>query len=111
MAKAISRDELKGRLERGDKPRLVNVLSADSFESAHVPGSINVPVGEIEQHADHWDKDEPVVVYCASFDCMASVRAAAKLEALGFTNVMEFEGGTSDWIDGGYPVETGKYAA
>ncbi|MCG5516796.1 MULTISPECIES: rhodanese-like domain-containing protein [unclassified Ectothiorhodospira] len=39
-------------------------------------------------------KDRKIVVYCANFDCDASRKAAAKLDNTGFTDVLDYEGGT-----------------
>jgi rhodanese-related sulfurtransferase len=111
VAKTISRDELEARMERGGF-QLVNVLTPDSFERAHIPRSVNVPVNEIEEMAlDLWDPDEDVIVYCSSFDCQASPKAAAILEGLGFTNVFDYEGGIEDWLEGGHPIACGREAA
>jgi hypothetical protein len=38
----ISREELKEKLDRGDKFRLVNALGEWAFEAKRIPGSINV---------------------------------------------------------------------
>jgi rhodanese-related sulfurtransferase len=43
------------------------------------------------------NKNTEVVVYCASFDCNASEKAAKKLTELGYTNVIDFSGGKADW--------------
>ncbi len=53
-------------------------------------------------------KDKEIVVYCASFECRASPAAARKLEELGYTRVLEYEGGLADWRDAGYPLESAK---
>src|SRR5690625_7892017 len=74
----------------------------DSFNKEHIRSSVNVPVDEdnftsrVEQIAG--SKEREVVVYCASFDCDASTRAAEKLQQEGFTQVYDYEGGTKDWF-------------
>ena len=108
--KTITLDALREwRRQRRDF-LLLNVLDARAFEQGHVPGSHNVPVSsadferQVERLAGR--KDRAGVVYCASLTCDASTRAAHQLEAAGFTNVHEFEGGLQAWRGAGEPIET-----
>jgi len=95
-------------LERMNETRkedfiLVNVLPREMFNKEHIRTSVNVPLASgdflktIETVAG--GKDREVVVYCASFDCDASEKAAKKLDAAGFKHVYDYEGGTRDWLD------------
>lgn len=100
----IDRQHLEGMLADEDADfLLINVLSAEEFNRRHLRNSINVPlktprfaelVAEIAGN-----KDRRIVVYCASFDCDASTKAATELEAEGFTDVYDYEGGTQHWFD------------
>lgn len=101
---AINRDELKKMNEAEHRDFvLINVLPREKFNKQHIRTSINVPV----DNDDFVDKVETVaggkqrdiVVYCASFDCDASPKAAKKLEQAGFEKVYDYEGGTSDWFE------------
>ena len=38
----ISREELKEKLDRGDKFKLVNALGEWAFNAKHIPGSLNI---------------------------------------------------------------------
>lgn len=38
----ISREELKQKLDRGDKFKLINALGELAFNAKHIPGSINI---------------------------------------------------------------------
>ncbi|MDP1808669.1 MAG: rhodanese-like domain-containing protein [Actinomycetota bacterium] len=112
MYKTITREELQAKRERGENFRLVNVLPASAFAEAHIPGSENVPLTEIEERAPAlWEPDEEIIVYCRSFDCNASPMAATFLDRLGFINVWDFEGGMEDWIDGGGDIAYERRAA
>lgn len=100
---AISHSDLKIMNEAQHRDFvLVNVLPRETFNEEHIRTSVNVPVDEsnfadrIEQIAGN--KEREVVVYCASFDCDASARAAEQLEAKGFTQVYDYEGGTKEWF-------------
>src|SRR5690625_4309111 len=100
---AISHSALKTMNEPGHRDYvLINVLPQDGLNQDHIRTSVNVPVDEdnftsrVEQIAG--SKEREVVVYCASFDCDASTRAAEKLQQEGFTQVYDYEGGTKDWF-------------
>lgn len=103
----ITRDELQAKRERDDDFVLVNVLSAEQFAEEHIPGSVNIPLDQLEDEApERLATDDDIVVYCASPSCQASPKAAQRLEAMGFENVADYEGGLSDWKDGGLPTES-----
>jgi len=108
--KTISAEELKEKIDAKEDFVLVNVLSKESYEARHVPTSINIPVDEVESRASSElpDKNKEIIVYCASKTCLASPRAAKKLEEMGYTNVTEYEAGIAGWQDAGYEFEEGS---
>lgn len=90
----------------GQQFRLVDVLSAESFEKEHIPGAVSLPLADIDKDtAQSFRKDETIVVYCASFECSASTKAAEKLFALGYRNVLDYKGGLKDYKDAHLPLE------
>jgi rhodanese-related sulfurtransferase len=99
--RTISTDGLQALKTNGEELTLVNTLGAESFEKTKIPGAINVPLdtgdfsARVEEEAG--GKDKPVVVYCASEQCNSSEKAATKLEAAGFTNVLRYPGGAAAW--------------
>jgi rhodanese-related sulfurtransferase len=50
-------------------------------------------------------------VYCASRSCTASPTLAQKLVDIGFTNVVDFEGGIAEWEHAGYRLERARAMA
>ena len=68
MVKTVSRDELKEKIERGDKFRLVETLPPTAYQHAHLPGAINLPPDRVTELAPQLlpDKRAEIVVYCAS---------------------------------------------
>ena len=64
--KTITRGELKAKMDRGDDFVLLEVLSEQSYQRAHLPGAIRF------QNMDRTsellpDKDAEVVAYCSNF--------------------------------------------
>ncbi|MBA3237216.1 MAG: rhodanese-like domain-containing protein [Parachlamydiaceae bacterium] len=50
--------------------------------------------------------DSLVVIYCYSFTCPLTPWLAAKLVKLGYTNIIEYPGGLTEWRDiAKYPVK------
>ena len=68
MAANISRDELKQKIDRGEHFVLVEALTRDKYELAHLPGAINIPIDRVRELAPHMlpDKNAEIIVYCAS---------------------------------------------
>jgi len=103
----ISRDEIKTKLDRGDKFVLVEALPEQYYRKAHLPGAINLPHDQIGELAPRLlpDKSQEIVVYCANTTCQSSTIAAHHLAELGYTNVKRYVEGKQDWLDAGLPVE------
>ena len=75
---------------------VLDVRTAEEFAEKHIPGAINVPNEEIgtAEIPELPDKAQLILVYCRSGN--RSKQAAAKLAALGYTNITEF-GGINSW--------------
>jgi len=94
---------------------VVDTLPEEKYQQQHIPSAHSVPLGEDDDFADRveeiaGDKTTPVVVYCANTECDLSPAAAHKLEAEGFENVYDFEGGIEAWKNAGLETETGAGA-
>ena len=100
----VSREELLQRTRAG----LVTVLDvrpADEFEVGHVPGAVNIPLGELEARLTELDTDQEIVAYCRGPWCVLSFEAVAALRARGF-KVRRLEDGLPEWRAAGLPVES-----
>ena len=58
----IERRELQALTGRG--AQLVEVLPADEYDWAHLPGAINLPLKELDARASQLDRSRAVIVYC-----------------------------------------------
>jgi rhodanese-related sulfurtransferase len=103
----LTAEELKQKLDENEDIILVNVLDAGFFEQKHIPGSISLPVDEIDTKAVTAlpDKDAEIIVYCASTECQASTKAYNKLVMMGYTNVADFTSGLTGWEKAGFTFE------
>ncbi|MHB8411579.1 MAG: rhodanese-like domain-containing protein [Candidatus Acidiferrales bacterium] len=68
MGATISREDLKGKINRHDKFILIETLAPEAYAQAHLPGAVNAPVSQLQELAPKLvpAKDAEIVVYCAS---------------------------------------------
>lgn len=68
MISTISRDELKKKIDRRDNFLLLETLEPVNYESAHLPGAINLSPSRLQELASRIapNKSQEIVVYCAS---------------------------------------------
>ncbi len=59
-------DELRGRIDRGERPVMIDARSADAWSHAdsQIPGSVRVPPDEVATHLREIPRGRPVVAYC-----------------------------------------------
>ena len=62
MQTGIRRDEL--RELTGRQAQLVEMLPADDYEWAHLPGAVSLPLKELDARTGQLDRSRPVIVYC-----------------------------------------------
>lgn len=93
----ITVQELKQRLDAGEKIQLLDVREPNENAEFNIGGTL-LPLGEVRnmqtEPIDNWKNDE-VVVYCRSGN--RSGQAAMILEQLGFENVKNLTGGMLAW--------------
>jgi len=107
MVETITAEELKKKLEENNDFTLINVLTQESYQKEHMPGSITIPYQEIVKNSDELDKYDEIIVYCSDIFCDASPTTAKKLEKLGFKKIKDFEGDMEEWKEKDYPIEKG----
>ena len=92
----INMSEAQRMMESETDYIILDVRTEAEFAEKHIPGAINVANETIgsEKIPELPDKDQLILVYCRSGN--RSKQAAAKLAALGYTNIAEF-GGINRW--------------
>jgi rhodanese-related sulfurtransferase len=104
----VSRREVEARR---DKCLIIDVRTAAEFREVHIPGSINVPLADLERFASELKAraagTEVVLI------CRTGRRATAGVEQLlneGVTECRVLEGGLTSWVEAGLPVNRGPQA-
>jgi rhodanese-related sulfurtransferase/DNA-binding transcriptional ArsR family regulator len=96
--------ELLDRVRDG----LVTVLDVrppEDYDSGHLPGAVNIPLSQLEEHLDELDADQEIVAYCRGPHCILAFDAVARLRQKGLT-ANRLEGGFPEWKLKGLPVES-----
>ena len=81
---------------------VLDVREPDEYREGHVPGAVNIPMGQLPARLDELDRDRPVYLVCASGNrsgAMTDVLTAAGFDAINVA------GGTTAWIRSGRAVE------
>jgi rhodanese-related sulfurtransferase len=95
----ITVDELKARVEAGDKINIVDVREPHENAEFNI-GGVLIPLGKIQtMQVDELEdlKNEEVIVYCRSGN--RSGQACLILDSLGFKNTKNLVGGMLAWQD------------
>lgn len=97
-------DEVKRKLDGGEKFALVDVREESEFAKDHLPGAIHLGKGVIERdvEASVPDLNTPMVLYCGGG--FRSALAADNLQKMGYTSVFSMDGGIRAWRERGFPL-------
>lgn len=109
----LSKDRLKAIMDTGTAI-IIDARSENEYAEGHVRGALNIPY---ESFVDHYrdleayvPMDATVICYCRSVTCDLSDHLAQELRLMGYEKVLLYRGGWDEWIETGYPVETGAPA-
>jgi ArsR family transcriptional regulator len=108
----LKRDELepvtRGELQQRIKKGLVTVLDVrpeEEFRLGHLPGAVNVPLGELARWLKRADRKTEVIAYCRGPYCILSFEAVAQLRTHGF-KARRLQDGFPEWKAAGLPVQS-----
>jgi rhodanese-related sulfurtransferase len=107
-ARLLDVQTLKERMTGDDAPRVLDVRTPAEFETAHIPGSYNVPLNNLREHRDELRRhlDDDVVLVCQSGGRAAQAEKA--LAEVGLPGLRVLEGGMAAWQSADAPVNRGK---
>jgi rhodanese-related sulfurtransferase len=96
--------DVKRRMDAGEKFTLVDVREDNEWTRGHLPGAIHMGRGVIERDVENQfpDKNTELVLYCGGG--FRSALSADNLQKMGYRNVSSMDGGWRGWIEAGHPT-------
>ena len=100
-------DEVKARLDGGEKLCIVDVREESEWARDHLPAALHLGKGVLERDIEERlpDTGAEIILYCGGG--FRSALSAENLQRMGYTQVLSMDGGIRDWRDKGYPLTTG----
>lgn len=97
----VTIEEVKQRLERGERWVLLDVREREEYREGHLEGAVSLPRGFLEIRVEETvpDKSTPIIAYCAGG--IRSLIAARTLKEMGYENVVSMAGGYTAWKNAG----------
>ena len=106
--KTLSADELNSWILSDKTFTLIDVIPKEYFQDKRLPRAINACIYEVSfldnVNKEVSTKDEQIVVYSTSENCMASTVAAETLINAGYCNIHEYKGGILEWESKNYQI-------
>ncbi len=95
-------DDVKAKMDRGEKFLLIDVREESEYAADHLPGAMHLGKGIIERDVEAQvpDKNAPMVLYCGGG--FRSALAADNLQKMGYKNVLSMDGGIRGWREKGF---------
>lgn len=101
--------ELEKRLSTNPKLILLDVRTPAEFDQAHIEGSINIPLDQLDPAVflknNYPSKEQIVYVLCQKGS--RSQQAAKLFDKEGSSGAVTLEGGISSWLESGFKVIKG----
>jgi len=108
--KVLSPSDFKDKIEELNNEILVDLRShGELHQTGPIKGARNLDFnsGRFLAAVAGFEKDQPIMLYCASGGRSAS--AAKQLKEEGFTNVYDLDGGVTAWKAAGLPVSAHRH--
>ncbi len=91
----VSNEELEKVLKENKHVVVLDVREAAEYTFNHIPNTISIPLGELDEHLDELNKGDEIYVICRTGS--RSDFASQKLTENGFVNVINVVPGMSEW--------------
>ena len=97
-------EELKTRLDAGERPFILDVREPNEYQICRIPGSVLIPLAQLPQRLRELPgAGEELLVHCKMGG--RSAKAVTLLHEHGFTRARNLEGGILAWIDRADPSQ------
>jgi len=99
--------DVKRKLEAGEKFHLVDVREESEWAAGHLPQAVHMGKGIIERDIETKipEHDAEIILYCGGG--FRSALSADNLQKMGYTRVISMDGGYRGWTEANLPVKKG----
>lgn len=100
----INIHQAKDQLDSNNPPVFIDVREDHEWQTGHLPNALHLSKGIIERDIEKIipDTHTPLVLYCSGG--YRSAITAESLQKMGYKNICSMEGGSTAWINSGYPI-------
>ena len=100
-------EDVKRRMDAGEKFLLVDVREDNEWANGHLPKAVHLGRGVIERDIETAvpDTGARMILYCGGG--FRSALVADNLQKMGYTNVESMDGGWKGWLAAGLPTAKG----
>ena len=88
---------------------LLDARPPADYAAGHIAAAFSVPSEEMDKYLPSvmplLTREQPIMTYCSGHQCDESLKLSKHLIANGFTNVVLFVGGFTEWTAAQLPVE------
>ena len=100
----VTVDEVKAKLDRGERFHLVDVREESEWAKDRLPQAIHLGKGTIERDIEQRlpDASAEIILYCGGG--FRSALAADNLQKMGYSNVFSMDGGIREWRQRRFPL-------
>lgn len=93
----ITAEQLKARLDSGEKPFMIDVRELDEVAHGMIPGAIHIPMGEIPDRMNEIPQQDEVIFICRSGN--RSGKVCEYLQSMGYDRTVNLIGGMLKWAE------------
>jgi rhodanese-related sulfurtransferase/TusA-related sulfurtransferase len=91
----INNEDLERKIAANENIVIIDVRESAEYAFNHIPSAISIPLGELEDRINEFNKQEEIIVVCRTGN--RSDLAAQKLSDNGFANVINVVPGMIGW--------------
>lgn len=102
--KSINTLEAKAAFDKGTQ--FIDVREVFEHDEVRIPGSILIPLSEMNSRYKEIPKADSVVIYCHTGS--RSTTLLFQLNSMGYDNLINLEGGIMNWMLQQHPVQRGN---
>jgi len=101
-------DEIKKRMDAGEKICLIDCREESEWAAGHIKGASYLGKGLVERDVEkiYPNKKDELIFYCGGG--YRSALVCETLQRMGYQNPVSMDGGWRSWTEKNYPIEVKK---